>query len=93
LSFKVSNVIDGDALELSSNWKWNNLEGRIVRINGYDAPEMGSSAFEEARKKLMGLVINKEVELSNPIRITYGRLLCDVLLNGKNVADFFVKSE
>lgn len=89
MSFKVTKVIDGDTIEVSPNWKWNDQEGNVVRANGYNTPEQGQPGYQAAKDKLTNLILGKEVELKNAIRITYGRLLCDVYYNGKNLADYF----
>ena len=89
--FEVTRVIDGDTFEMSSNWKWNDQTGRVVRVNGYDTPEEREPGYQAAKDKLEDLILNKDVELKNPIRITYGRLLCDVYYNGKNIADYFLE--
>ena len=89
MSFKVTKVIDGDTIEVSPNWKWNDKEENVVRANGYNTPEQGQPGYQAAKDKLANLILGKEVELKNPIRITYNRLLCDVYYNGKNLADYF----
>jgi len=89
MSFTVINVIDGDTFEVSPNWEWNNQTGSIVRISGYDTPEEGESGYKTAKEKLIKLILNKEVELKNTVRITYSRLLCDVYYNGKNIINYF----
>ena len=89
MSFRVTRVIDGDTFEVSSKWEWNDQTGNVVRVNGYDTPEKGESEHQSTKDKLENLILNKDVELKNPIRITYGRLLCDVYYNGKNIADYF----
>lgn len=45
--------------------------------------------YQAAKDKLTNLIFNKEVELKNPVKVTYGRLLCDVEHNGVNLADYF----
>lgn len=89
MDFKVIRVVDGDTFEVSPGWKWNEQTGSVVRVNGYDTPEKGESGYQTAKDKLKELIRRKEVEFKNPIRITYGRLLCDVYYNGKNIADNF----
>lgn len=89
MSYMAIKVIDGDTFEVSSNWKWNDQTGSIVRVSGYDTPEEGEPRYRTAKKKLTKLILNKEVELKNPVRITYGRLLCNVYYNDKNIADYF----
>ena len=82
-------MIDGDTFEVSPNWKWNNETGSVVRANGYNTPEEGEPGYQAAKDKLTDLILNKQVELLRAIKLTYGRLLCDVEYNGKNLADYF----
>ena len=89
MSFKVAKVIDGDTFEVSSSWKWNNETGNVVRANGYNTPEEGEPGYQAAKDKLRDLILNEEVELVKAIKLTYGRLLCDVEYNGTNLADYF----
>lgn len=89
MSFEVTKVTDGDTFEVNPNWKWDNQEGDIVRANGYNTPEEGESGYEAAKDKLKRLILGKEVELKKAIKITYGRLLCDIYYNGQNLADYF----
>jgi len=89
MAFKVKNVTDGDTFTVSPNWKWNGESGDIVRANGYNTPEQGQLGYEAAKTKLKNLIEGKEVELKRAINLTYGRLLCDVYYNGKNLKDYF----
>lgn len=89
MSYTAIKVIDGDTFEVSTNWKWNDQTGSIVRVSGYDTPEEGEPRYQTAKNNLIDLILNKEVELKNPVRITYGRLLCNVYYNDKNIADCF----
>ncbi|MHC4487695.1 MAG: thermonuclease family protein [Planctomycetota bacterium] len=89
MSFEVTRVIDGDTVEVSPNWEWNNQKGNVVRANGYDTPEQDQLGYQDTKDRLTNLILGREVELRNPIRITYGRLLCDVYYNGTNLADCF----
>ena len=89
MSFTVIEVIDGDTFEVSPNWKWNDQTGSMVRADGYNTPEEGEPGYQTAKEKLNNLILNKQVELKNPIRITYGRLLCSVYYDGKNLAAYF----
>lgn len=89
MSFTVIKIIDGDSFEVSPNWKWNDQTGGVIRAYGYDTPEEGEPGYQTAKNKLTDLIFNKEVELKNPVRITYGRLLCNIYYNDKNIADYF----
>jgi endonuclease YncB( thermonuclease family) len=87
--FTVSQIIDGDTFSVRGGWKWNGNTGERVRPIGYDAPELPSHSGNAAKQELERLILNKQVELSNVATIDRGRLVCDVLLNGRNLADYF----
>lgn len=89
MAFKVTQIIDGDTFEVSPKWKWNQIEGNIVRPTGFNCPEKGKAGSDAATKKLKDLILNKEVELSKPVNISYGRLVCTVTLDAKDIASFF----
>lgn len=85
----VTKIIDGDTFQVSPNWKWGVKHGDRVRPTGYDTPERGQSGFEKATLKLKKLILGKKVKLGKPITLTYGRLLCQVYFQGRNLAEFF----
>jgi endonuclease YncB( thermonuclease family) len=90
-TFAVIQVIDGDTFEVSPRWTWGGKEGDRVRPAGYDAPEVGDLAGAAAKHRLRNLLEGKRVQLTNPHTNSYGRLVCDVLLDGKNLAVYFSK--
>ena len=87
--FKVTKIVDGDTFKISPGWKWNNKKGKIIRPTGYDTPERKEPEYQETTEKLKKLLLNNEVELKNPIKLSYNRLLCDVYFNGKDLAEYF----
>ncbi len=90
MAFRVTEVFDGDTFRVSQNWRFSGLEGDVIRPNGYNTPEEGKQGYEDATRKLKELILDKEVELKNAIKILEGnRLLCDVFINEKNLADYF----
>ena len=89
MTFNVTKVIDGDTFTVNPEWKWNNQTGDTVRPAGYNTPEKGEKGHTEATNKLKKLIEGKDVELENPVKLTYGRLLCDVIIDGKNLKSFF----
>jgi endonuclease YncB( thermonuclease family) len=89
LAVTVTRVIDGDTFEITPEWAWEGQKGNTVRPKGYDAPEVSQPGYEAAKTKLQELILNKEVDLIKPIAITYGRLLCEVQYEGKDLADYF----
>ena len=85
----VTEIVDGDTFKISPGWKWNNNKGDTIRPTGYDTPERGEEGFEETTERLQQLILGKEVELGNPIRMSYHRLLVDVFFEGKHLREYF----
>jgi len=81
---KVTKVIDGDTIEIST--------GDKVRFVCINTPEKGQPGFQEAKDYLTGLILNKSVRLEKDVSEIdrYGRLLRyvylgDVFVNGELV--------
>lgn len=87
--FNVISIIDGDTFDVSPGWQWNGNSGTRVRPTGYDAPELNTYGGQAAKERLERLILGKGVELGSAYRIDRGRLVCDVFLRGKNLADYF----
>lgn len=92
--FTVSEVIDGDTFSVKGGWIWTKddgtkVEGVTVRPTGYNTPESGKTGFDSAKNKLEKLINGKTVTLKNPVNVSYGRLVCDVYYDGKNLSDYF----
>lgn len=91
--FTVTGIVDGDTFRVSPKWRLKvrgvEKRGNIIRPTGYDTPERNQPGFQEATLKLKKLILGKRVILKRPIKLTYGRLLCDVYFEGKNLADYF----
>ncbi|MFW6129894.1 MAG: thermonuclease family protein [Atribacterota bacterium] len=85
MSFKVTNVVDGDTFDVTPEWKWNGKTGNRIRIKNFQAPEIDEPGGEAAKRKLENLILEEKVELKDPVSIDRGRLVCDVYLNGKNI--------
>lgn len=86
MSFKVKEVIDGDTFDVTSpGWKWDEKKGDRIRIANLDAPELSEKGGQAAKTKLKNLIDGKDVELKNPVTLSYGRLVCDVYYNGKDI--------
>jgi len=86
---KVTKVIDGDTFEIKKGWEWNEQKGNLVRPTGYDTPEKGQPGYEKAKEKLTKLILGKIIEIKSAETIDHGRLVCSVIFNGKNLADYF----
>lgn len=89
VNFTVNQVVDGDTFSVAEGWSWRGQTGDIVRPTGYNTPEKGEPGYEAATAKLRSLILGKQVQLGTPVDISYGRLVCPVYLDGKNLADYF----
>ncbi len=89
LEQKVTEVIDGDTFKIEIGWKWGGETGNIIRPTGYNTPEKGEAGYKEAKDKLTGLILGKIVKINEAKTIDHGRLVCPVIFNGKNLADYF----
>lgn len=90
-TFTVTQIIDGDTFAVSPEWIWNNQTGNRVRPTGYDAPEVGIIGALQATERLRQLIFGKRVQLTNAATIDRGRLVCKVLVDGRDLADYFPK--
>jgi len=89
MEWKVIGIIDGDTFKVSPRWKWRGQTGNRVRPLGYNTPEKGQAGYDDATKKLREIILGKKVEFGKAVKIDRGRLLCDVFIEGENIADFF----
>lgn len=87
--WEVTGIVDGDTFVVSPRWEWKRETGDRVRPIGYNAPEWGKPGSQDAREKLTKILFGRQVELRNPVDIDRGRLVCEVFIDGRNVADFF----
>ncbi len=87
--FKVTRVVDPGTFVVSPTWEWQGDKGKYIRITGYICPGCENPIYESALKRLKNLIKGKNVELRHAYRIDSNRLVCDVYLNGINIADFF----
>lgn len=83
--YKVTRVIDGDTIVLSTDEK--------VRLICINTPEVGEDYYGEASDRLSELILNKEVELVKDKSETdrYGRLLRYIYLDGDFINEQMVK--
>lgn len=88
-AFTATSVIDGDTFEVHPAWRWNGQTGTHVRPTGFDAPELHTYGAQSATAKLHRLISGQQVDLRTAYKIDRGRLVCDVYLKGRNLADYF----
>jgi len=82
----VKEVINADTFKVAPHWQSTGQEeGDTIKINGYTAPEPGQTGFEKAKTNLESIIRGKDVELRNPKTATSGQLVCDVMVEGKDI--------
>ena len=81
----ATKIIDGDTIIVEG--------GYSVRILGIDADESGYPCYEEAKKRLEGLILNKEVKLEKDLTDVdqYKRCLRYIFLGEQNIGLELVK--
>ena len=90
-TFTVISIIDGDTFEVNPQWKWNGETGTRVRPVGYDAPELHTTKGQKAKDALSKLISGQQVELRTAYKVDRGRLVCEVFVGRRNLAEFFSK--
>ena len=82
----VTDIIDGNTIEVSPRWFFGGVYGIRVRLANVDAPEPDTREGIIAKRKLFALVGGRRIELRNSSDVSDGRIVCDVFANGRNVA-------
>ena len=78
-TYKVTEVIDGDTFKIEFEG------GKRVRLIGIDAPELGRCLSNEAKNKLVELVLGKQVRLEDTFSDPYGRIMANVYLGNEYI--------
>ena len=97
----VIKVYDGDTITIASRlpYQGSPLYRFSVRLNGIDAPEIKSKNEEEkklakiSKDTLSQQILNKVVSLENVSLEKYGRILADVIIDGKNMSEFMLEKK
>ena len=78
---RVVRIADGDTLTVLDAM---NVQHRI-RLQGIDAPESHQAFGTQSKNSLSGLVFDKEVSAICDKADQYGRLVCTIMLGGKDI--------
>lgn len=90
MSFRVTEIIDGDTFKVDPNWEWKLKDGSMstgdtVRIANINAAEKGTLLGDKATQTLFNKINQKTVELKNAVNLSYGRIVCDVYINDEKI--------
>jgi endonuclease YncB( thermonuclease family) len=88
LTGKVVGVSDGDTVTLLDRSKTQHR----IRLLGIDAPESAQSFGQVSRKHLADQVFGKEIQADCPKSDHYGRRLCKLIIQGRDVNLGMVKA-
>lgn len=80
-SATVKEVIDGDTFKT--------VKGNEIRLARVDAPEKGEQGYAKAKSDLENLIGGKNITYE-PVSSSYGRIVAEVWVNGKNVNDAMI---
>lgn len=79
--FNVIGVSDGDTVKVISK----DQREMKCRIWGIDAPEKGQSFGQKSKQALSDLIYRKSVEVQVVAQDRYGRSVCKISLNGRDI--------
>jgi hypothetical protein len=88
-NFEVTKILDGNTFEVKPFWKWEDENGVFVRATGYNAPGVGEPGYEDVKNQLMELLFGEQVTLKHAVAIEDDALICEVHIDGKNLAEYF----
>lgn len=78
--YRVIHIADGDTITVLDA----DAKKLSVRLLGIDAPENGQDFGTESRRHLSELLLGKEVALQDEKTDKYGRVLCKVIIDGRD---------
>jgi endonuclease YncB( thermonuclease family) len=79
---RVVSVHDGDTLAVLDATKVQHK----IRLSGIDAPELGQPFGQASRQNLARLAFKRDARADCPKRDRYGRAVCRVLVDGRDVS-------
>lgn len=71
-AFRVTSIIYEDALEASSDWKWNGENRTKVRPAGYNARGLHTTKGQKSKGTLSKLIHRQQVELRTTYKVDQG---------------------
>ena len=88
-NFEVTKILDGNTFEVKPFWEWQDENGVLVRATGYAVPATGEPGYEAVKNQLMELLFGETVTLKHAVAIEDDALVCEVYLDGRNLAEYF----
>lgn len=79
-SAKVMNIVDGDTVDLSVDLGFKIYSHQRIRLANIDTPERGQAGYNEAKDRLIELILGKEVILRTFKMSKWGYFLGEIYL-------------
>lgn len=89
MAFTVTKIVDRGTVSVSPNWKWENYEGNVVKIAGFSSSVSSPGLDSFAIGKLQTLILNKAVQLKNPVQVDDTSIVCSIFLNDVDILNYF----
>ena len=93
--FTVTKIIDRRTIEVTPNWQIGVSKGNLVKIKEFLNVEREFNEFEVdwILNKMSQLLLNKRIELKNPVNDGHPDLKCSVYLNDNNIDLYFPENK
>ena len=78
----VTNVVDGDTVDVTVDLGFKIYTVQRIRLMGIDTPERGQPGYQEAKDRLIELVLNKEIILQTAKVSKFGYYLGLLIFEG-----------
>jgi len=89
---KITNVVDGDTVDAVIDLGFKLTTVQRLRIAHIDTPERGTPGFEEAKKLLQSIALNKSVVVCTQKATKWGYYLAEIEVEGKDVSGLMLES-
>ena len=93
MQFKVVDVTDCDCIMVAPKWVWRDVKGDKICPVGYYLLKRKAIDRENISLRMKSLLLGKTIELINPIKLYYDRLLCEIQYKGRELSEYFPEYE
>jgi len=83
----VYNIVDGDTCDIEVDLGYSVKLRQRFRLARIDTPERGDPGYIAAKEFLIGATRDKAVTLDVTKLDKYGRFLCELMVDGRNIND------
>lgn len=87
--FTVSSVRGDGNLRVKYGWKVGNKKGAFIKPAGCTGAEPGSASYHRNKKRLYELILGKQVQVGEVVKLDRGSLVCRVYYEGRDLAEYF----